>query len=138
LTSENKRKIKSVKLAKDYRQENSEYLAGTILHKKGNESYWRFPDEWYPMNENIILENRTGLFEIEYEKEEFEKGDIVKNERITVIVTNEDGTSEYGNSFAGVVIKGCESFPFGMYSTTWLQSKFKKTDDKIAICTNFK
>ena len=71
---ENK-KIKSVKLAKDYRTAIKEILKGQELYYYNN--YWTdacniFEKGNVSFHKSEILENKTGLFEIEYEDEHFE------------------------------------------------------------------
>lgn len=67
-TMENK-KIKSVKLAKDYRTHTREYLKGTVLTNNGR--YWGVPDK-LTFHIDDIINCDTGLFEIEYKDEHFE------------------------------------------------------------------
>lgn len=64
------KKIKSVKLAKDYRDDERETLKGTILLKEENGNGWLMDGYYYSVKD--IENNNTRLFQIEYESEHFE------------------------------------------------------------------
>ena len=69
------RKIKSVKLAKDYRTANKEILKGQQLYYYNhywNDAYNVFEKGNVSFHESEVSENKTGLFEIEYYNEHFE------------------------------------------------------------------
>jgi hypothetical protein len=64
------RKIKSVKLSNDWRDKTHYILAGTKL-TNNNTSYWWLADT-ISIHEDEIREDKTNLFNIEYEPEGFE------------------------------------------------------------------
>lgn len=67
------KKIKSVKLAKEYCTECQKIDSGTHLTKLGNSSWWGVRDAGGTVfRENAIIINKTGLFEIEYEEEHWQ------------------------------------------------------------------
>jgi hypothetical protein len=140
------RKIKSVILKAgwqylDYKNSVIRVTNGDIQLSRFDSDYWFKPKVIeISISEKVILNNQK-YFIIEYEKEEFEKGDIVKTDSGKYVLVTGKGTAKY-DSFAGVMItdyKDCSGQKmFGEYSTTWNTCSFKKTDNKIVICTNFK
>ena len=61
------RKIKSVKLKNDYRDENNFIPAGTKVTSKGSDLWILGEEYWIP--EIKVISNKTDLFDIEYETE---------------------------------------------------------------------
>jgi len=122
------KKIKSIKLAKDYRGLYREVLKGTVLEKYSN-AY--LPDIWrhgdiISFYETQILNNETGLFEIEYEDEHFEYVPTTYSRGIT------DVLNERNKDFLNKLADWCDEKykPANNFNMFFILNEYSSLDNK--------